>query len=142
MRRGFSLPEIIMVVALFGILAGIALPRVHAMLESIAVEGAARQIGAAHLRARAEAVMGGRVALLDLAPDTLRIRTVSGNDTVVVWRAPGPATDGIVLTGPQRPLVYSPLGLTLGVSNGTWHLAYGGASRDVIVSRLGRLRIR
>ncbi len=137
-----TLIETIMVLVLAGILCAIALPRMHAMLEVIAVDSAAGQIGAAHARARMQAILTSRVTLLDLRPDSLLIRTVSGTDTTLTWAMAGPAADGIVLTGPGHSLVYSPIGLTLGASNGTWHLALGAASRDVIVSRLGRLRIR
>ena len=82
------------------------------------------------------------VLLIDGDPDSLTIRTVTGTDTALVWRAPGPRPDGIALTGPAHGLIYSPLGVTMGASNGTWHLAHHSAVRDVIVSRLGRMRIR
>ncbi len=142
MRRGISLPELMLVLVIIGIVAAIALPRTHRLLESLAVEGAARQIRAAHFRAATTAIVTGHPTTLELDPDSLRIRTVNGVDTTTIWRAPGPRADGITLTGPAHPLVYSPLGVTMGASNGTWHLAYRSAVRDVIVSRLGRLRIR
>ena len=142
MRRGFSLPESLLALVIAGLLTALALPPVRRILDGIAVENGARQIRAAHFRARMHAVAFGQVTLLDLGPDTLRIRSVSGTDTSLTWVGRGPAADGITLTGPSHGLVYSPLGLAMGVSNGTWHLAYGLASRDVIVSRLGRLRIR
>ena len=142
MRRGLSLPELLLVLAIIGITAAIALPATHRLLESLAVEGAARDIRAAHFRAATTAVATGRLAELELDPDSLRILTITGVDTAVIWRAPGPHAAGITLTGPSHPLVYSPLGVTMGASNGTWHLSYRSAVRDVIVSRLGRLRIR
>jgi prepilin-type N-terminal cleavage/methylation domain-containing protein len=141
-RRGFSLPELLLVLVILGGLTAIALPPVRTLLDGIAVENGARQIRAAHFRARMHAVAFGRITLLDLGADTIRIRSVSGSDTVLAWQGAGPAADGLTLSGPAHPLIYSPLGLTMGVSNGTWHLTYGAASRDVIVSRLGRLRIQ
>ena len=142
MRNGFSLPELLIALAIVGIVTAIGLPRTRGLLDSLAAENGARQIMAAHIRARMIATSSGRVALLDLHPDTLVIRTVLGTDTTLAWQTAGPRTAGIVLTGPAHPLVYSPLGVTMGASNGTWHLAYRSAARDVIVSRLGRMRIR
>jgi len=142
MRRGYSLPELMMVVAIVGLLTALALPPSRRLLDGLAVENGARQIRAAHFRARMHAIAFGRTTLLDLGADTIRIRSISGPDTTVIWQSAGPAADGLTLTGPAHPLIYSPLGVTMGLSNGTWHLSYGTASRDVIVSRLGRLRIR
>ena len=142
MRRGYSLPELMMVVAIVGLLTALALPPSRRLLDGLAVENGARQIRAAHFRARMHAIAFGRTTLLDLGADTIRIRSISGPDTTVIWQSAGPAADGLTLTGPAHALTYSPLGVTMGLSNGTWHLSYGTASRDVIVSRLGRLRIR
>lgn len=142
LNRGFSLPELVLVLVILGGLTAIALPPIRTLLDGITVENGARQIRAAHFRARMHAVAYGQVTLLDLGADSIRIRSVSGTDTVLTWQGPGPAADGLTLSGPAHPLVYSPLGLTMGVSNGTWHLTYRAASRDVIVSRLGRLRIQ
>lgn len=141
-HRGFSLPELVLVLVILGGLSAIALPPIRTLLDGITVENGARQIRAAHFRARMHAVAFGQVTLLDLGADSIRIRSVSGTDTVLTWQGPGPAADGLTLSGPAHPLIYSPLGLTMGVSNGTWHLTYRAASRDVIVSRLGRLRIQ
>ena len=142
MRRGYSLPELLIVLAIVGLMTALALPPSRRLLDGLAVENGARQIRAAHFRARMHAIAFGRTTLLDLGADTIRIRSVSGPDTTLTWQAAGPAADGLTLSGPAHPLVYSPLGVTMGLSNGTWHLSYGTASRDVIVSRLGRLRIR
>lgn len=142
LNRGFSLPELVLVLVILGGLTAIALPPIRTLLDGITVENGARQIRAAHFRARMHAVAYGQVTLLDLGADSIRIRSVSGTDTVLTWQGPGPAADGLTLSGPAHPLVHSPLGLTMGVSNGTWHLTYRAASRDVIVSRLGRLRIQ
>lgn len=142
LNRGFSLPELVLVLVILGGLTAIALPPIRTLLDGITVENGARQIRAAHVRARMHAVAYGQVTLLDLGADSIRIRSVSGTDTVLTWQGPGPAADGLTLSGPAHPLIYSPLGLTMGVSNGTWHLTYRAASRDVIVSRLGRLRIQ
>lgn len=142
MRRGYTLPELLVVLAIVGLLTALALPPARRMLDTIAVENGARQIRAAHFRARMHALAFGVTTVLELGADTIRITSVSGPDTTLTWQSTGPAADGLTLTGPAHPLVYAPTGITTGLSNGTWHLTFGTASRDVIVSRLGRLRIR
>src|SRR6476659_5778119 len=131
MRRGFTLPELVLVLVIIGLMTALALPPVHGLMDSIAVENGARQIRAAHYRARMHAIAFGQITLLDVGADTIRIRSVAGPDTSLTWLSAGPGADGLSLSGPSHPLIYSPLGLTMGVSNGTWHLSYGSASRDV-----------
>jgi Tfp pilus assembly protein FimT len=76
---------------------------------------------------------------LTIRADTLAIRVpgIAGD----LWHAAGPDADAVSLTGPTRPLVFSPVGLTVGVSNALFHLSRGAATRTVVVSRLGRLRV-
>ncbi len=142
MRSGFSLLELMIVVSIAGILAAFGLPRARLMLETLAVERAAQEIRAAHMIAAQSAVILGRLTTLELDPDTLRVRAISGTDTIVTWVGVGPRAAGVTLTGPAHRLVYSPLGTTMGASNGTWRVTYGSAGRDIIVSRLGRMRLR
>jgi hypothetical protein len=47
----------------------------------------------------------------------------------------------IALTGPTRAMRFSPVGIMAGVTNGTWRLTRGEAARNVVVSRLGRVRV-
>jgi prepilin-type N-terminal cleavage/methylation domain-containing protein len=141
-RRGFSLLELVLVLAVLSLLLLVALPRLSAVLDSIAVESAAQRVAALHARARITAVIENRVVVYGIAADSLRLGVVAGGDTA--WRAatPGPAAAGVTLTGPTRRVLWSPVGVALGVSNGTWVLARGSARRAVVVSRLGRLRIQ
>jgi type II secretory pathway pseudopilin PulG len=142
MRRGISVTEVLIVVVLIGLMTLIAAPRLDRALASIVVDAEARRIAAAHTRARMMAVTRSRVLLLRIAPDSLWIAHVSGADTTRLWTGPGPAAAGVALTGPEYPLRFTPLGVTFGVSNGTWTVSYRGVSRKVVVSRLGRVRIR
>jgi Tfp pilus assembly protein FimT len=141
MRQGITLVELLITVTLVSLAGMIALPRLAAPLASLRVEQEAHRIAAAHTRARMIAVTSSRVALLRIAPDSMTIRTVSGGDTLLAWRGPGPAAAGVSLGAPNRTLLFAPTGITYGVSNGTWTVAYRGAVRRVIMSRLGRIRI-
>jgi prepilin-type N-terminal cleavage/methylation domain-containing protein len=139
MRRGFTLIEVLLVLAVMGLTLGIALPRLGALRNSLAVTRAAEEIATAHRRARVVAILRGRAVVLSVSPDTLTIR--SAGDTVDVWAGPGPSAAGVFLPGPTRRITFSPLGIAMGVSNASFPLARGNATRTVIVSRLGRLRI-
>ncbi len=141
MRAGTTLPELIVVVALIALLSAIAVPSGRALLAATATESAARQVMAAHRVARFTAIMRSRVTRLDIAPDSLVIRIVSGPDTGVVWRAAGPVAEGVLLEGPAYPLVFTPIGLPHGLGNATYTFSRSAARRSVVISRLGRLRL-
>ena len=139
MKYGFTLVETALTLAVAGLLLGIALPRFTALKQGVAVERAALNIAAAHRRARTSAIVHGRPAILSVAARSLRITFVGAGQPH--WSSPGPAEDGVTLAGPPRDLTFSPLGITTGLSNASFHLTVGSASRTVVVSRLGRVRI-
>jgi len=139
MKYGFTLVETALTLAVAGLLLGIALPRFTALKQGVTVERAAQNIAAAHRRARTTAIVHGRPAILSVAARTLRITFVGGGQPH--WSSPGPQNDGVALAGPPRDLTFSPLGITTGLSNASFHLSLGSTSRTVVVSRLGRVRI-
>ena len=142
MRHGVSVTEVLIVVVLIGLMTMIAAPRLDRAMAGIVVDAEAHRIASAHVRARMMAITGSRVMLLRIAPESLWIAEVAGTDTTRAWTGAGPASAGAALSGPSYPLRFTPLGITFGVSNGTWTVTYRGASRDVVVSRLGRVRVR
>ena len=141
MRQGLTLTELLIVMTLVSLVSLITLPRLARPLASLRVEQEAHRIAAAHTRARMLSITSSRVALLRISPDSLTIGTIEGGDTIPRWSGPGPAAAGVGLTGPGKTLLFAPVGITYGVSNGTWTLSYRGVVRRVIVSRLGRVRI-
>ena len=141
MRKGTTLIELLVVLSIIGILAAIAVPSSATLLAGILTDRAAHQLMAAHRVARFTAIMRGRLTRLEITPDSLVVRLASGPDPAVVWRAPGPAADGVELTGPAYPLVFTPVGLPRGLGNGTYTFSRGSARCSVVISRLGRLRL-
>ncbi len=139
MRSGFTVPEVALVLVIAGLLLGIALPRFTALKQEVAVEQAAQALVSAHRRARALAVTQGHPAILSVAARSLRI-TLAGA-AQPHWLAPGPLEAGVAVTGTPRDLGFSPLGITTGLSNATFTLSLGSATRTVVMSRLGRIRI-
>lgn len=141
MRKGFSLIELLLVIVILGLAALIIVPTAERPLARITVGEEAQRLARAHVRARMLALTSGRVAVLHLRPDSLTIGLVEGHDTVPQWRESGPATRGVLLTGPEHSILVGPTAMGFGVSNGTWTVGYHGVSRSVVISRLGRLRI-
>jgi prepilin-type N-terminal cleavage/methylation domain-containing protein len=141
MRRGVSLLELVVVIAVAGVLAAIALPPARRILDGIAVERAAQAVVAAHRVARFTAIVRGCRTLLLVGADSLMVRSIERTDTLTRWVHPGPAQTAVTLVGPSHSLAFAPTGLPLGVSNATFQFSRGSAVRRVVVSRLGRTRI-
>jgi Tfp pilus assembly protein FimT len=139
MRRGATIMELALALAIIGVLLGIALPRLATVADSLAVDAAARDIVAAHARARMTAILRSRVVELSVGADDLAIRP--RGDAADLWHSTGPAARQVVLAGPPRIVTFSPVGITMGLSNASFPLTRGAASRTVVVSRLGRVRI-
>jgi type II secretion system protein H len=139
MRQGFSLVELMLVLAVAGLLFGIALPRLSGALDHIEVESQANHLVAAHRRARIMAVTRGQVLVLTIDSASIVIRP--RGQASPLWAENGPAAARVTLEGPARQFTFSPVGLTLGLSNATLRLTRGSASRTIVISRLGRVRI-
>ena len=139
MRRGFTLLEMLLALAVMSLTLATAVPRLSAIRDAWITEDAAQAIIQAHRKARLYAVLLSRPVVLTVAPDTLRITTRADS---VVWQGPGPAVAGAALAGPVRTLTFAPIGITMGLSNATFRISRGAALRTVIVSRLGRVRLQ
>jgi prepilin-type N-terminal cleavage/methylation domain-containing protein len=138
MRRGFTLIETLLSLAVLGLLLGIALPRFATVKDRLAVNDEAGRIAAAHRRARTTAILMSRPVVLTVAADSIVVE----GDSIDRWSAPGPAAAGVALAGGTRRFTFSPIGITMGLSNATLLLTRGSAARTVVVSRLGRLRVQ
>jgi prepilin-type N-terminal cleavage/methylation domain-containing protein len=139
MRRGSSLLELLLALVIAGLLFCIALPKFGFFRDQLAVGEEAGRIAAAHRRARITAILESHPVALNITPDSLRIAVIADSGTA--WTAPGPSAHGVTLAGGSRQVTFSPEGITIGVSNVTFRLTRGAASRTVVVSRLGRLRV-
>jgi prepilin-type N-terminal cleavage/methylation domain-containing protein len=140
MRRAFTLPELMLALAVAGILMGIALPRFAQAIDRVSVETATAQIVAAHERARVMAIARGQVLVLSVDPTILSIEPRGGG--APLWSDVGPSGHRVNLHGPTRRFTFTPEGVSLGLSNASLRLSRGSISRTIVVSRLGRVRIQ
>ena len=136
-RHGHTLIELAAVLALLGILLGLAGPRSSGALDGIHAGQAAARIALAHGRARAAALNEQRVARVVLTTDSLLV--LVGDS--LRWRLPGPAMDGASLMSEPEETSYAPNGLAMGAANARYIVTRGTARVEIFVSRLGRVRI-
>ncbi len=128
-----------LVLALVGILLGVAVPPLARTLDRIEVSAAASHIAAAHQRARIMAITQSRVLVLSVNAQALTIRP--REEAAPLWSEEGPAGSGVSLLGSGHSFTFSPEGFSLGLSNATFRVSRGAAAHSVVISRLGRVRI-
>ena len=139
MRRGFTLPEAISVIAIVGILLSLAIPPLARTLDVAAVRECVERFAALHETTRQLAIAHGALARLQLDPvqrvATLAVQTPAGWDTVGVHPL-GSAS----ITCSNPTIVFGPLGVGYGASNTRVVFSRGAAADTVTTSRTGRLR--
>ena len=83
------------------------------------------------------AEMGKRIGRRGLE----QVAGVAQPDTILAWLAPGPGQAGVSIQGAPHTTVFAPYGAAMGFANTRHVLGRGNASRQVVVSRLGRVRV-
>jgi prepilin-type N-terminal cleavage/methylation domain-containing protein len=137
-RAGLTLVELALALALIGILAGIAVPRLRDALDRVQVRGAVNDIRTAFAVARLSAIERGRRTTLEVDSEMGTIRVRAGSDTLVARQL---ATGfGVRLSATRLSMVYLPTGLAFGAANLSIEVRRGDAVDTVVVSRLGRVR--
>jgi len=140
MRRGFTLTELAVVLAILALVTAITLPRLGGLLDWIAVNTAAQDVTTAVAVTRSAGVMQGSRRRLVIAPDSLRIDRWSGDSWTPLERWPGPDRHGVSLEVSNPVVVFDPIGLAWGLSNTKVVLRRGLRSETITLSRLGRVK--
>lgn len=139
MTRGTTLLELLLALVVLALLTALAVPRVIGLADRAALSVEATRVRAALETARGAGMRLGTVAALQLGAGAWEVRAVFDGVETVAWRSPGIAA-GVTLEGAGEPLRFGPAGLAVGVSNRTLRLRRGSAVREIVVSRLGRVR--
>jgi type II secretory pathway pseudopilin PulG len=137
-----SILEVLVALSILGILTSATVQTWTKFADRAAVEAAQGTVLNAYRRAQSAARGWGRPAEVTIAADSIIVRTVGISDTVALWRAPGPARTGVSLTPASHVASFAASGLATGVSNVSHVLQRGTVRRTVVVSRLGRVRVR
>ena len=141
MRRGTTLLELLVVLALVAMAAALGVPSLRYAMDRRSVENATQEVIRAHTEARLAAFTTQRTALLTISADSMILRTTRAGDTLVVWRRAGPTAYGVTVTGAAHLFQFIPYGYSIGASNTTYTLSRGAAKRKVIIARYGRVRV-
>ena len=140
MRSGFSLPELLVVLAIVAVGTVLALPRLGDVLDWVAADGAARDVTTALAVTRAAAVTQSTLARVDIGADSLRI-DIQVDGVWGPWRRyPGPAARRVQLEVSNPEVIYAPSGLGWGPANSTITLRRGAREETITTSRVGRVK--
>ncbi len=143
MRRGATLGvtliELIVVLAILGVIVGLAVPRVAGWADRLAVLRAADEVMAFYHRARFAAVFRSTRVRIAFAGDSISATAEGDSDSLLFWMR-GPNRSGVALRASRSVIRLYPNGLGLGAANTKLVLRRGAAAESLTVSRLGRLK--
>lgn len=137
MRTGYTLMEMLLVLAVVAIIAGIAMPALVGMRDRITVRLAAIDAARALSDARSMALTAARrtAVRMDIVRNTLTV--YAGDDTLRTLRLDD---YGVQLRTTRDSIAWGPTGIGWGAATATITLSRGSASTALAVSRLGRIR--
>jgi len=140
MSKGFTLLELMVVVAIAAALMALGFPRAARLMDWIKTERAVRDVLTALAIGRNGAVLQSTRARLTIATDTLRIDRLGAQGWEPWWRTPGPSRHGVALETSNPVVIFGPTGMGWGASNTTVVLRRGSQAETITMSRVGRVK--
>lgn len=137
-RAGFTLPELVIALAVLGVAAGLALRGMAHVADGAAVRAGAAEVRSAFALARALAVRRGERAAVRFDTTTATVVVHQRNDTVL--RRPLALLYRVRLSVTRDSAAYAATGVGYGGSNLRALVRRGAVAETVVVSRLGRVR--
>lgn len=136
LRRGALLVELVLTLALLGVVMAIAIPSVRTMLDRLSVRGARHDVVLGLWAARAAATRRGELARFHVDEAGAQVLVIVAADTVYRRRL---SARGVAVMATRDSIAYAPTGLGYGAANTTIVLSRGRRADTVTTSRLGRV---
>lgn len=137
MRAGFTMIEVVLVLAILSILSGISIPAMIGMRDRITVRLAAIETSQALNDARSMALCAARRTAVRMDASRNTVTVYSGADTLRTLRL---NEYGVTLRTTRDSIAWGPTGIGWGAATATITLSRGSSSTALAVSRLGRIR--
>ena len=137
-ESGLTVPELLIVMTILGVVLAIAIPNAKAGLDRVSVRSAASDIRATLGYARMLAMSGGIPVAVEVDSIYGTVRVGRGDEKILM-RGIGQA-HGVRLGKTRDSLTYDPRGFGRGAANLSILVRRGASVETVFVSRLGRVR--
>jgi Tfp pilus assembly protein FimT len=136
-RRGALLLELVLTLALVGVVMAVAVPSLRTIIDRMSVTGATHDVVLGLWAARNAATMRGDYASFVVDAARGRVRVLSGNDTLFVRDLA--ASRGVTVAVTRDSITYAPTGLGYGAANTRIIVSRGRRADTITTSRLGRV---
>lgn len=144
-QAGFSLAELVVLLAVIGVLCGLSLPAFITYHKSAQVRGAASDVAAYLNQGRQLAIQLNCSVAVGIDATTITYIRQGNCQTPGVWKGAGtsaagniPAPEGITLTASATP-VFNNLGAAAPAA--TLTVTYGSSSLSILVAASGRVTV-
>lgn len=143
--QGFTLIELVIIIAILAIMASIAAPSFTAMLATMNVRSAGFDLVSDLTMARSEAVKRNRsISVLPVSEDWVNGWVIDDNGTALMSRNALPAS--LTILAPEEGITFLPSGRVSGMAaSGSWALQSstpGATARCVVITPTGSARAK
>lgn len=148
MRKGFTLVELLIVIAIVGVLSAIAIPNFARLKEVYVTKGEMQRIVAfinlaktASMKYNDQACITftkGKGSTLQLFIDSDRDKTYNSGEKVEQTLK---LNEELEITSDNQNVCFPPTGIALGVGSTTIIFSYGNQTRKIVIAGYGRIRI-